>query len=97
MSYLYCLWSSSESVFLRLGQIRKTVFRVTPPYLNLMVKPGVFFRFSGKNIILCILKGEMNYIFFQKKIVFKKMCVPTLPKVSDLLPEKSFFFYLALV
>ena len=36
------------------------VFRVVRPYLNLLVKPRIFFfRFSGKNIILCILKGEM--------------------------------------
>ena len=33
------------------------VFRVTQPYLNLRVKLRNFFRFSGKYIILCILKG----------------------------------------
>ena len=50
------------------------VFRVTQPYLNLLVKPRIIFRFSGeKNIILCILKGEMPFkmhkiiFFFQKK------------------------------
>ena len=33
-------------------------------YLNLLVKPRIFFRFSGKNIILCILKG---FLFFPEK------------------------------
>ena len=33
------------------------VFRVT--YLNLLVKPRIFFRFSKIN--LCILKGEMPF------------------------------------
>ena len=33
------------------------VFWVTQPYLNLLTKPRFFFRFSGKCIILCILKG----------------------------------------
>ena len=59
------------------------VFRVNGPYLNLLVKPIIFFRFSEKNIILCILKGEMPFkmhkiIFISKK---KKICVPTLPKI----------------
>ena len=59
---------------LRPNKKNTPVFRVTGPYLN--------FRFSGKNIILCILKGEMpfkmhkiiffyrknNYIFFRKNI-----------------------------
>ena len=44
------------------------VFRVTRPYLNLLVIHSFFFRFSGKNIILCILKGEMP--FKRHKIVF---------------------------
>ena len=45
-----------------------------------------------EKIILCIFKGEMpfkmhkNYIFFQKTIV-KKVSVPTLPKITDPLPE----------
>ena len=51
------------------------VFRVTQPYLNLLVK----FRFSGKKIILCTLRGEMP--FKMHKIVFfsrKKNAYPTL-------------------
>ena len=46
------------------GQIKKIhvfKFRVTQPYLNLLVKPNFFSRFSGKNIILCILKGEFAF------------------------------------
>ena len=35
-------------------------------------------------------------IFFSKlKIIIEKICVPTLPKLSDLLPETHLFFYLA--
>ena len=41
--------------YLRLG--------VTRAYLNLLVKPRIFFRFSGKKIILCILKGETLFLF----------------------------------
>ena len=66
--------------------------RVTRPYLNLLVKPKISFRFSEKkkNIILCILKGEMafnvhNYIFIPD-IFFKNVCLPYL-KFSDPLPE----------
>ena len=32
------------------------VFRVTGPYLNLLVKPRIFSGFIQKNITLCILK-----------------------------------------
>ena len=65
------------------------VFRVTQPYLNLLVKPRIFFRFSGKNIILCILKGEMSFkmhkiVFFSRKKKLKTICVPTLPKIFRL-------------
>ena len=45
---------------LRVGQIKNiSVFRVTLPYLNLLVKPRVFSCFLEKYIILCILKGKM--------------------------------------
>ena len=41
------------------------VFRVTPPYLNLLVKPRFDFRYSGKDIILCIFNGRSGTgIFF---------------------------------
>ena len=44
---------------LEVRPIKNPVFRVTRPYLNLQVKPRFFFRFSGKNIILYILKENM--------------------------------------
>ena len=37
---------------------RKTT-KQTKNYLNLLVKPRIFFGFFGKNIILCILKDEL--------------------------------------
>ena len=73
------------------------VFRVARPYLNLPVKPRIFLRFSGKNIILCILKGEMPFkmnkiIFFpEKKLIIKNVCLSYL-KFSDLLPETHLYF-----
>ena len=75
------------------------VFRVTQPYLNLQVKPRIFFRFFGKNIILCILKGEMPFkmhkiIFFSRKN--KYVCLPYL-KFSYPLPGTHLLFYLPLV
>ena len=79
------------------------VFRVTQPYLNLLVKPRNVFRFSGKNIILCIFKSKMPFkmhkiIFFSRKKKDKKkyVCLPIL-KFSDPLPETRLFFYLALL
>ena len=72
------------------------MFRVTQPYSNFLVKPRIFFRFSGKNIILCILKGEMPYImhlYFSRKKTIKKMCVPTMLKFSDPLQETHFFLF----
>ena len=59
------------------------LFRVTQPYLNLLVKFRIFFRFSGKNMILCILKDGMP--FKMHKIIFfpdKNVCLPCL-KFSD--------------
>ena len=53
------------------------VFRVTQPYLNLLVKPKSFFRFSGKNIILRILNGKMPFkmhFFFPETKDNIKMC-----------------------
>ena len=76
------------------------VFRVTQPYLNVNLlvkryKPRFFQVFWKKDIISCILKGEMP--FKMHKIIFfcqKKKCVPTRNlKFSDLLPEKSVHQY----
>ena len=46
--------------YLRLNK-KIPVFRVTPIYLNSLVKPRFLSRFSGRNIILCILKGKMPF------------------------------------
>ena len=56
-------------------------FRVTRPYLNLLVKPRIFQVF-WKNKILCILKGEMPFkihkknFFPEKTIIEKNVCLP---------------------
>ena len=45
-------------------------FRVTRPYLNLLMTPRIFSGFLEKKIILCILKGLSKYIklyFFPEK------------------------------
>ena len=41
-----------EHFKMKLGPNKKKipVFRVTRPYLNLLVKPRIFFSFSGKNV-----------------------------------------------
>ena len=74
------------------------VFRVTWPYLNLLEKPRIFFRFSGKNTILCILKGEIPFKM-HKIILFsrKKICVPTpYLNCSYLLPETTHIIFWAI-
>ena len=58
------------------------VFRVTRPYLNLLVEPRLFFLGggSGKYIILCILKGKimpfkmLKIILSSEKKSLKNMC-----------------------
>ena len=46
-----------------IGQIKKIpVFRVAPPYLNLLVKPRIFFRFSGK---------KYNFMHFERRNAFQ--------------------------
>ena len=84
---IFLLKMENDGNFYMLLEPNKTIplFRVTRSYLNLLVKPINFFRLSGKNIILCNLKGEMPFkmqkiIFFQKNKLLKK-CVPTLPKI----------------
>ena len=63
-------------IMAHISQIKKPVFKVTRPYLNLSVKPRIVSGFLDKNIILCILKGAMPFkmhkiIFFSRK---KDMC-----------------------
>ena len=69
---------------------------VTLSYLNLLVKPIILFRFPAKNIILCILKGEMSfkmhkiiYFFEKKKGAYHTMYL----QFADLLPESHFFLF----
>ena len=65
---------------------------VTRHYLDLLVKPRIFQVF-WKNIILCILKGEMPFkmhkiiYFFPEKNVWLSYLT-----FSDLLPETYLFF-----
>ena len=75
------------------------MFRVTQPYVNLLVKPRKKSGFLEKNIIECILKGEMPfkmhmilYFFSRKKNVIEKKCVPTLPNFPDPLTKTHLFF-----
>ena len=71
----------------KLDQIKKMcVFRVTQPYLNLLLKPRIFRYLEKYIIILCILKGISPFkmhkiLFFSRKKRIKKICVPTLPKI----------------
>ena len=49
-------------------------FRVTRPYLNLLMTPRIFSGFLEKKIILCILKGLFKVykiIFFSRKKLLK--------------------------
>ena len=64
------------------------VFRVTQPYLNLLVKARTFQVFWKKNIILCILKG----------ISQKKICVPTgtLPEIFRPVTRNTLIFLFGL-
>ena len=54
----------------------QSMFRVAGPFRNLQVKP-VFWR----NIILCILKGEMPFKMHKLYFFPEKKYVPTLPKI----------------
>ena len=66
---------TGQSCFTRLSKKKKIpVFRVTQHCLNLLVKSRFIFMVSGKNVMLCILKGEMPFkmykiIFFPEKII----------------------------
>ena len=68
---------------------------ITRSYLNLLVKPRFFSGLLDKNIILCILKGQMPFkmhkiiFFFQKKINKKIVYL----KFSDQLPETLIFLF----
>ena len=75
------------------------VFMVTRPYLDLLVKPGIYFMYSGINIILCILKGELPFkmheiIFFCWKNIIRKIYMPTLPKIFRPVIRNTLIFFL---
>ena len=48
---------------------KKKQFKLTQPYLNLLEKPRIFFRFSGKYMILCIWQ-----VFLSKEKEKKLRC-----------------------
>ena len=82
------------------------VFRVTRLYLNLLVKPRIFFPdlFGKKNIILCILKSCSSFkmhkimcVFFQKKNKENVCLVPTLPKIFRPVTQDTHNFIYGLV
>ena len=91
-------WGFKFSTLKKVNKAKKLpVFRVTWPYLNLLMKPRFFFMFSGKNIILCVLKSKLPFkrhkvIFFQK-IIQKRNCMPTLSYIFR--PVTHLYFYLA--
>ena len=65
------------------------VFRVTRLYLNLLVKPRFFSGFLSKCIKL--------YFFPEKKLLKKKICVPTLLKLSDPVTRNTLIFLFGLI
>ena len=99
-----CCSHTTETGFLRPNKKKNTpVFRVTQPYLNLLVKPRIFSGFLKKNnIVLSSLEGKMPskmhkiIFFFSEKQ--KKTCVPTLPEIFRPVTRNTLiFFYLALL
>ena len=75
------------------------MLRVTPPYVNLLVKPRILSGFL--EIFLCILKCEMPFkmhkiiFFLPEKEIIKKICVPTLPKIFRPNSQDALIFHLA--
>ena len=94
--------NANKTIFLLRPNKKIPMFRLTRPYLNLLVKPRIFsgllvkprifFRYSGKiYIILCVLRGEMPFkmhkiIFLQIFFFFFKFVCLPYLKFSDLLP-----------
>ena len=78
------------------------VFKVTRPYLNLLVKHRIFFRFSGKKVsfyafwkAIWPFKMHKMILYSRKNNQKKYVCLLYL-KFSDPLPETHLFFYFAL-
>ena len=66
-----------SAMVLWLGQIKIPVFRVTRPYLNLLMKPRISFRLSGQKYNFMHFerpfKMHQNHIF-PEKIIKKNVC-----------------------
>ena len=75
------------------------MFRATQPYLNLLVKPRIFFRFSGKKYNLMHFERRNDFqnvetIFFpRKKKCLEKINVPTLPKTLRPITRNTLIFF----
>ena len=97
------IFFSYMQIFFNIMQNKKIpVFRVTRPYLNLLVKPRIFFKFSGKkNIFVMHFERQIRLSKCIKLYLSppppKKICVPTLPKIFRPTTLNTFFFYLALL
>ena len=73
------------------------VFRVTQPYLNLLVKPRICFRFSEKKNNFMHFESQNAFQnAFSGKINKKNICLPY-HKFSGPLPETCLFYDLALL
>ena len=75
---------------------KETLFRVTQPYLNLLVKPRIFSGFLEKSIILCILKGISPFkmqkiISLSRKKKKKYVCLPY-RNFQTRYPKLTYFF-----
>ena len=81
---------------LKLGQIKIPLFKVTRPYINLLVKPRSFSGLLKKCNFMHFERQmplKMHIFFFpEKKIKKKYVCLPYL-KCSGLLPETHLFFF----
>ena len=73
------------------------IFRVTRPYLNLLVKPRIFLGFLEEHIILYILKGEMSFKMHEIIFFSRKICVSTLPKLFRPFPGNILIFLFGLM
>ena len=74
---------------------KNACFRVTRPYLKILVNPITYFRVSG--FFLCFLKSKMpskciKLYFFQKKI-----CVPNIPKIFRIVTQNTLIFSFGLI
>ena len=104
---LYPMMTKGQSWKDQANQLRPNkkipVFRVTWPYLNFLVKPRTFSRFSGKkyNYIHFERQNAFQkfiklYFFSRKKIKKKKLCA-TLPKIFWPVTRNTLIFLFGLM